>query len=408
MANQTDSNDYHDLLNLHHAIRLRRRFQGAEAPSKHIDQPWPQVLDDQRLLRESLEICTPLLTVLEDHYTNMFITRPHLRSLFPRSLESQQVRLQRSLLNLVDNLDRPEYNREMFMQLGREHRKLGVQSQHFAAFWETLIQAIRDRCGVQWRPEYEGAWWRAYQWATGVMIDAEETAATEPAYWQGTIVGHDRRRPDLAVLRVETDQHYPYRPGQYATIESPLMPRTWRPYSMATAPRAGEPLEFHIRSVRPDGLGAALVQRARVGDPLRLGPPRGLAQMSPDSSRDLLFVAGGTGLAPIRALIENLPDSTVNRRAHLFVGARSRDDLYDWAALNALTQRYPSMAVVVAMSEEPNYPGESGLVSDVLVRHGRWASHDIYLSGPPAMVTATLARLADQDVPAERIHYDPH
>ena len=124
------------------------------------------------------------------------------------------------------------------------------------------------------------------------------------------------------------------------------------------------------------------------------------------STRDIVCVAGGTGLAPIKALIEELTRSNRTRWVHVFFGARNRDDLYDLACLNRLAARYPWLSVVAACSDDPDFAGERGDIAEIVARYGPWKDHDFFVSGSPAMVKATLRTLAEMQVPPIRIHYD--
>jgi NAD(P)H-flavin reductase len=91
---------------------------------------------------------------------------------------------------------------------------------------------------------------------------------------------------------------------------------------------------------------------------------------------------------------------------HLFFGARDREDLYDLDDLMQLTTRYPWLTVTPVTSEDPTYPGERGNVGDVMASFGPWNDHDVYVSGSPAMIRATLRRLSEIRVPSIRIKYD--
>jgi NAD(P)H-flavin reductase len=118
-------------------------------------------------------------------------------------------------------------------------------------------------------------------------------------------------------------------------------------------------------------------------------------------------VAGGTGLAPIKAIVQELTRFNRTRWVHVFVGARNEDGLYDLADLARLAARYPWLSLVPACSNSRGYAGERGKVSDVLARYGPWNGHEFFVSGPPLMLKATLRRLTEMGVPAERIKYDP-
>ena len=92
-----------------------------------------------------------------------------------------------------------------------------------------------------------------------------------------------------------------------------------------------------------------------------------------DSDRDLLCVAGGTGLAPIKAIIEQalaMPSADRPRKMTLFVGARQRFDLYDLDDLQLLESACPALRVIPVLSDEPGYSGLTGMLPDVVGGQG--------------------------------------
>lgn len=417
------SDDYHTLLARHHAMQLRRHILAPGTPAAaRPAAPAPDggypgglsggALADQELIMAGLPAVGPLADVIAGLYGHMFDRHPYLRSLFPADMDFQQQRLAQALVHLIENLHHPQELRAVFGRLGRDHRKLGVWPVHYEAFQTALGESLRQRAGRLWTAELEQAWMRMVAFAVDAMVGGAEDAGGEPPYWYATVAAHERRAPDLAVLRVRTSEPYPYRPGQYAAVESPLLPHAWREYSMAGAPRTDGELEFHVRLTRPGGVSEALVAGTEVGDRLRIGPPRGAmtldAEQDGPPERDLLLVAGGTGLAPLKAILQQLAGRPEpGRRVHLFVGARHRSGLYDAAALAELSNRCPGLTVVPVVSEEPWFQGERGLVADAPARRGGWERHLAFVSGPPTMVAGTVARLREQNVPAERIRYDP-
>ena len=143
---------------------------------------------------------------------------------------------------------------------------------------------------------------------------------------------------------------------------------------------------FHVRA-RPGGwVSAALVRRLQVGEFVRIGEPHGTMTLDEQSNRDIVCVAGGTGLAPIKSLVEDIARNHRSRWVHVFIGARTREDLYDLPALNRLASRWPWLSVVVACSEDPTFPGEIGPINEVVERYGPWPDHDFFVCGPPPMV----------------------
>jgi NAD(P)H-flavin reductase len=198
-----------------------------------------------------------------------------------------------------------------------------------------------------------------------------------------------------------------YRAGQYVSLECPrIQPRLWRTYSPANAPRPDNTLEFHVRAINAGWVSGALVRRLRVGDMIKLAAPMGSMNLDRRSTRDAVLVAGGTGLAPIKSLLDELTRYNRTRWVHVFVGARNRDDLYDLAELNRMAARYPWLSVVTACSDDPSFAGEHGQIADVVARYGPWSEHDFFVSGSGEMVKTTLKTLAELQIPSIRIKYD--
>ncbi|GAA0516492.1 hypothetical protein Ade02nite_25390 [Paractinoplanes deccanensis] len=215
-------------------------------------------------------------------------------------------------------------------------------------------------------------------------------------WWPAEVLTHERRGPDVVVFTCRTRRAMPFRAGQHVEIECPYRPWQSSPYSMANAPRLDRVLEFHVRAGSPSGVSAALVQRLKPGDTLRLGAPRGTMVLDPYSRRDLVFVTGGTGLAPAKALIDELSRYNRTRWIHLFRGERDDGSFYDRCAMDRLADRHPWLTIVRTTSD----------VAEVVSARGPWRDHDFYVSGPRPMLEATLGRLEALRVPATRIQYD--
>jgi NAD(P)H-flavin reductase/hemoglobin-like flavoprotein len=418
MAAGDETERYQQLLALHHGLKLNRRL-GAWYEADQTREPvaYPATLQeqDQRLLAESVAaVAHASPQLIRRFYELLFTGRPFLRKLFPMDEDAMAVqhdKLLRALLALVDAYARPEQLAPFLEQLGRDHRKFGVRPVHYTAVGEALVAALREVAGAAWRDEYEQAWNRAYALAANFMIAAAEAAGSDPPFWYATVVEHELRHPDIAVLRLRPTLPYTYRPGQFTTVESPHLPRMWRAYSMATAPRQDYQLELHVRAVAEGVVSSALVHKTAVGDTLRLGPPIGSSVLAPDSRRAMLLLAGGTGLAPLKALVDELVQRAGrphHRRVWLFVGARWRSELYDLADLSRLDAWFPWLSVVPVVSDDPEFPGERGTVPEVIGRygHGSWHDHDVYVAGPPRMIRASLEQLAVLGVPAGNIHWD--
>lgn len=360
-----------------------------------LPRPMPRQPVDARVVQESLAVVAPRAEDLVSHfYALLFLGRPDLRSMFPPMMDTQRDRLLAALLRLATGAHDLEAQRGFLSQLGRDHRKYGVLPEHYTAVGAALIGALARYSGDRWTLATQEAWATLYTWAAEVMIDAaERDAAATPPWWDAVVVAHERRGADIAIITVATDRPLPYRAGQHVTVETPWWPRVWRHFSIANAPRPDGLLELHVRAIPAGWVSQALVHRARVGDHVRLGPARGALVMHGESLRRALCIAGGTGLAPIKALVEHMAQRQLAHQAHVFIGARHSSELYDVRSLSLMAEMYPWLHVVPAVSEEHSYDGARGTLPDVVAEYGDWHDHDVFISGSAAMVRATADRL---------------
>nr|WP_260614921.1 globin domain-containing protein [Streptomyces sp. WAC05292] len=403
--NQYDT--YHALLARQDAMRLRRQIT-APAPARRPAAygPHPGAYDgaaDQRLITANLPLAGPSPELIDRLYDAMFEHHPYLRGLFPESMAFQRAHLEQALRHLVDHLHRPDELRAFCTRLGRDHRKLGVRPVHYEVFEASLAEALRGCAGAAWSPDLEQAWLRMLRFAVAAMVDGAEEALAEPPYWNAVVTGHRLCGPDLAVVRARTAEPYPYRAGQYAHLQTPLLPHAWRPCSLACAPRADGELEFHVRGGGDDVL-EALVAHTGVGDPLRIGPAQGAMTVDGAPDRDVLIVAAGTGWAAAKALLEELERRPRPPRTRLFLGAGTPGGLYDTPTLAAMEDRCPWLRVVPVIGRAAD--DHAGL-AEAVARGGDWSAHLACVSGPPAMVSAAVRQLSALGVPADRIRHDP-
>jgi NAD(P)H-flavin reductase/hemoglobin-like flavoprotein len=341
-------------------------------------------------------------------YSYLFLAYPQTREMFPASMARQRDRLFAALGQIASDVDNLDSLALFLQQLGRDHRKFGVVADHYPAVGEALLATLEHFLGEEWTPSLAGQWQEAYRLIGRVMDEAaQEAARTSPAWWDAEVVAHERRSLDIAVIQVRPEQPYDYLPGQSVAVECPMRPRMWRYYSPANAPRADGTLEFHIRFVGGGPVSGALLQVLRPGDVLRLGAPVGhRLTLSPEDQSDLLLLAGGTGLTPLRAVVEQVASEGGNRQVHLFVGGRGTNDLYDMATLSRYEQMYPWLTVVPAVSDDPTFQGARGTVVDVALKQRAWDGHRVYVCGSPAMVTGTLDRLAVAGLDKEAVFFE--
>ncbi|MEU7981582.1 FAD-binding oxidoreductase [Micromonospora sp. NPDC049081] len=219
------------------------------------------------------------------------------------------------------------------------------------------------------------------------------------------VIGHDRPCPGIAILTLRPWVRLPHRPGQAVPVETPRHPGRWRWYCPANAPRPDGTVELHVRAVAAGTVSGSLVHEVRPGELLHLGPPRDTGLHL--RGGDLLLVAGGTGLAPLRALVEQVAAAPDGRRVTLVVGARTFVELYDAIALDKLQCAHDWLTIVPAFSHDPH--AESAGRGDALtiaLDHLR-PDQVVYVCGPPPMLAGSRLRLLAAGVPADRIHL-PH
>lgn len=362
---------------------------------------------DGTLIRSTLQAIGPQTDKLVSYfYSVLFLRHPELREMFPAAMEQQRDRLMTALLKAVSHIDNEAELEHILEGLGRGHRKYGTLPEHYPAVGEALMDALGAHAGAAWTPAAEDAWARAYTKISQIMIDAAAAAeAAAPAWWTGEIVDHEQRSGDVAVIQVRPDEPYPFRAGQYASLETPWWPRVWRQYSLAGKPRADGLLTFHVKAVPGGWVSTALARRARPGDRIRLGPPAGTMTLDHHGSRDVLCLGGGTGMAPIKALVEDVAAHGGHRSVEVFYGARRDRDLYDLKAMRDLEREHPWLTVHTVLSDEPT--GDlTGTLTDIVRTRGPWGDREAFLSGPPAMIRGCIMELAEGGLPTSRLHYD--
>ncbi|MFF7992257.1 globin domain-containing protein [Kitasatospora xanthocidica] len=388
----------------------------AAAPALPVGgQPLPAVelpltARDIELIRASLAVVEPVADRATAHfYALLFLQHPEVRPLFPAAMDVQRDRLFRALLDAARGAEDPVALTARLGGLGRGHRRYGTLTGHYAPVGECLVRALARYAGARWDAETELAWRRAYRLISSIMIEAaEEAARTSPPWWQGEVVRHERPARDVAVITVRPDQAYPFRAGQYTSLETPWWPRVWRHYSFATAPRPDGLLTFHVKAVQAGWVSNALVHRAAPGDVLRLGPAAGSMTVDHTADGDLLCLGGGTGIAPVGALVEEIAGyGAPGRRVEVFYGARRAAGLYALDGLRELARVHPWLTVRPVLSGTGPAEGAlTGELPEVVGRFGPWADRAAVLSGPPAMVRRGVGVLLRAGVPAERIRHD--
>lgn len=220
-----------------------------------------------------------------------------------------------------------------------------------------------------------------------------------------TILTHDIRGVQLRLVEPTT---IAFKAGQYVDL---LVPGTteWRSYSMANQPSRRGDIELMIK-LMPSGLFSSyVVDRLKVGECLTLQGPYGNFHLR-DTGKPALFIAGGSGMGPILALLRDMAERKDTRPVAYFYGARARRDLFHLDELQEFTQRLPQFRFIPALSEplpQDEWTGEVGLITEVVQRQvPHLAGMEAYLCGPTAMIDAAIAFLTKGGMNQNDIFYD--
>ena len=366
---------------------------------------------DRGLVRELLaDLRAHPDAAMEYLYARLFTAHPGLRGFFQHAMTQTRAAVFREFTRLIEGLDDLQRTEQRLGQLARIHRKFGVRDNHYRPFFDAVVAMAEYVSGPAWTSQAAAAWRDATEWFTAVMTAAAaDDAAHQPAWWTGEIVQHDRRTETVAVLTIRPDQPLHYQPGQYISVQTPRWPRIWRSYSIANAPRDNGLIDVHVRAVPGGMVSTALVSHCATGDTVLLAAARGEMGVPQDPARDLVCVAGGTGLAPLKAITEAVVGAAAQGRRReitLYVGVRRKRDLYDARDLESLRLAYPPLTVIPVAEHELDFAGRVGRLPEVIWTHPSFRDCDVYVAGPAGLVKST-AQVLSKRVPAGRLHHDP-
>ncbi len=217
---------------------------------------------------------------------------------------------------------------------------------------------------------------------------------------------------DISEFHFALDAPQAFEPGQYALCQLSGVQGA-RAYSMSnTAADGGDSVwHFQVRRV-PDGAGSAALFALQPGEPVQIDGPYGMAWLRRDAPRDILCLAGGSGLAPMVSIARGamVEPKLATRQLHFIYGGRTPQDLCGQdmlAALPGARERLHYRAFVSTPQPEGS-PHEVAFVHEAALRlHGaQLPQMEVYFAGPPLMATAVQRMLLDAGVPPEQQHYD--
>jgi CDP-4-dehydro-6-deoxyglucose reductase len=211
------------------------------------------------------------------------------------------------------------------------------------------------------------------------------------------------------VLKLPAALRLQFLAGQYLDILLPAGKR--RAFSIASAPASEGELELHVRHVDGGDFTGWVFDELRLRDILRLEGPLGTFFVRNDKpDRPMIMMGGGTGFAPLKSMIEDLLAHGDKRPIHLFWGARTHSELYLESLIHEWEQRHPHIRYSSAISEAEDarsQRGFAGYVHEAVIdAYPDLSAHDVYMSGPPAMIDVARHAFMDHGVPRRRLFYD--
>ncbi len=220
----------------------------------------------------------------------------------------------------------------------------------------------------------------------------------------------EKLAPDVIELhlRLPASERLQFLAGQY--IDILLKDGRRRSFSLANAPHDDALLQLHIRHVPGGVFTDQVFSTMKVRDILRFNGPHGSFYLREDSSRPMILVAGGTGFAPIKAIVEHAIAENCQRPMLIYWGARARADLYQNALPEQWAAEHANIRYVPVLSEPAGsdaWSGRSGLVHQaVLADFPDLSDYQVYACGAPVMIEAAKRDFMAQGLPEEEFFAD--
>ncbi len=219
-------------------------------------------------------------------------------------------------------------------------------------------------------------------------------------------LSHDVMQVMLKLPEIERLQ---FLAGQY--VEFILKDGRRRAFSIANAPHRDDFLELHIRHIPGGSFTGHVFDEMKDRALLRIEGPLGSFYLREESPRPIIMMAGGTGFAPLKGMLEHAFHIGFDRPIHLFWGARAQRDLYMDDLPRAWQRDHPQFTYTAVLSEPDQsgapWKGDTGLVNEAVLRaYPQLDAFDIYMSGPPLMIEAAMPQFTAHGAQLEHMYSD--
>ncbi len=220
----------------------------------------------------------------------------------------------------------------------------------------------------------------------------------------------EKPAPDVAILslKLPAQERLQFLAGQYLDIL--LKDGTRRSYSMANAPHEDGYIQIHVRHIPGGQFSDHVFNDMRDRAILRFEGPHGSFFLREDSDKPIIFMAGGTGFAPIKAVIEHAFFTHIDREMVLYWGCRSLADLYMAQLPLQWAKEHPNFSFIPVLSDaksEDNWQGRTGLVHQaILDDFDKLSGYQVYACGAPIMVESGQKAFAERGLPDDEFFAD--
>ena len=221
--------------------------------------------------------------------------------------------------------------------------------------------------------------------------DASDASGQEMLGQSGVVLSVAKVAEEIVQLKVEIPKGIDFLPGQYVRLQADGMSEP-RSYSMANE-SGSKVLDFYVRVIEGGKFSSWLMTKAKPGSVIEVSAPRGSFFLR-ENDRPRLMVAGGSGLAPMLAMLQNIAQSPKTSRdvpTRLLIGARSGMHLFASQEIEELKHKLPSLEVLIATENQVPQGAHTGYPTDLIGSSPLTPNTQIYVCGPPPMVDAARA-----------------
>lgn len=246
-----------------------------------------------------------------------------------------------------------------------------------------------------------------------VKLIQNSAALSIPKSINGVISSVKALTHDIHEITIKLDEVIPkYLAGQYADLSVPGLIKKARSYSFACAPQGEnvDEIKFFIRHVPGGEMTGWIHQENRLNQRVNVTGPYGTFWLR-ESTDPMLCIAGGSGMAPIKALLEQVSAKGFNRKVVYMFGARTKSDLYCLDEMQQITKsangQFEFIPVLSRESDDSDWDGLRGQITDFILPNViDLPKSQAYLCGPPGMIDTAIVRLEQAGVNKENIFYD--